>query len=201
MKFEGIILAAGLSSRAGLFKMEFPFGEKMLIQRVIEGMITACSRVIVVGGHKVERIREITKDYSSVRVVFNKNYREGMFGSVQEGVGHIEADAFFLMPGDLPFVTPVVYGALKEALESSEPGYTVFIPTFKGRKGHPVLMRKQLAEEIREEPRDSMLRTVINRNKCLLVKVEEEGILQDIDTIGDYKKFCGSSPAARGTYL
>ena len=79
IKIEGVILAAGFSSRAGTFKMELPFGEKTLIERAIDGMIDTCSRIIVVGGHKIERIREITKKYPTVQVVFNRHYEKGMF--------------------------------------------------------------------------------------------------------------------------
>ena len=188
MNIEGVILAAGFSGRAGTFKMELPFGEKKLIQRVIEGMMDSCSRVIVVGGHRIERIIRLTRKYPAVQVVFNRHYERGMFSSVQEGVGHLEGDAFFIMPGDHPLVDRSVYQRLIAALKSSGPGYNVFIPVFKGRKGHPVLMRKALAAEIRKEPPLSTLRTVIRRHRYLLVEVDREGILLDVDTLEDYKK-------------
>jgi molybdenum cofactor cytidylyltransferase len=188
MNIEGVILAAGFSSRTGTFKMELPFGEKKLIQQVIEEMMDSCSRVIVVGGHKIERVIRLTREYPAVQVVFNRHYERGMFSSVQEGVGHLGGDAFFIMPGDHPLVTREVYHQLIAALKSSAPGYDVFIPVFKGRKGHPVLMKKALAEEIREEPPLSTLRTVIRRRRHFLVEVDREGILLDVDTMADYKK-------------
>lgn len=188
MNIEGVILAAGFSSRTGTFKMELPFGEKKLIERVIEGMSSSCSRVIVVGGHKIERIIRMTQKYPAVQVVFNQHYEKGMFSSVQEGVRHLKGDAFFIMPGDHPLVNQVVYQRLIAALKSSGPEYDVFIPAFKGRKGHPVLMKKPLAKEIRKEPPPSTLRTVIRRHRHLLVEVDQEGILLDVDTLEDYEK-------------
>ncbi len=187
-KIEGVILAAGFSSRTKTFKMELPFGNKTLIERAIEGMIDTCSRIIVVGGHRIERIIEITKKYPTVQVVLNKHYEKGMFSSVQEGVRHLKGDWFFMMPGDYPFINKHVFQKLKKTMETSDSGYDIFIPTSKGRKGHPVLIRKNLKDEILKEPADSTLKTVINRNSCLLVEVGHEGILMDVNTMEDYER-------------
>ena len=86
---EGVILAAGFSSRTGVFKMELPLEGKTLIEHTIHSMVDFCSRVIVVGGHKSERIIEITKNYANVQVVLNPHYRTGMFSSAREGVRHV----------------------------------------------------------------------------------------------------------------
>lgn len=186
VEIEGIILAAGFSSRAGTFKMELPVGEKTLLERVIEGMTPVCSRIIVVAGHQAERVSRITRVYPTVEVVFNRFYEQGMFGSVQEGVRHVRGDLFFIVPGDHPCIPPGIYRQLKEAAEKSNPGEDIFIPAFKGRKGHPVAMKISMAVKILKEPRDSTLRTVIRRNKFQLVEADHEGILWDIDTMEDY---------------
>lgn len=188
MIIEGIILAAGFSSRAGAFKMELPFGRKKLLEIAIETMKNSCSRIVVVAGYRYERILEITQSYPFVHTVVNMDFEKGMFSSVQEGVRHMDGDAFFMTPGDYPFITPRVYGLLTNALETSSQETDVFIPTHNGRKGHPVLMRKRMVKEIMDEPVDSMLKTVINRSAFNLVEVGEEGILIDVDTPRDYVK-------------
>ena len=188
IKIEGVILSAGFSSRTKTFKMELPFGNKTLIERAIEGMIDTCSRIIVVGGHRIERIREMTKKYPTVQVVLNKHYEKGMFSSVQEGVRHLTGDWFFIMPGDYPLITNHVFQKLKKSMEASDPGYDIFIPTSKGRKGHPVLIREKVKDEILREPVDSTLKNVIHRNNCLLVEVDHKGILMDVNTMEDYER-------------
>ncbi|HHF57961.1 MAG TPA: nucleotidyltransferase family protein, partial [candidate division WOR-3 bacterium] len=90
MNIETIVLAAGLSERVGVFKMELPLGDKTLIERTIEGPYQVSSRIIVVGGYKIERLREILSSYEKVEVVFNKNYKRGMFSSVKEGVKYVQ---------------------------------------------------------------------------------------------------------------
>jgi molybdenum cofactor cytidylyltransferase len=168
--------------------MELPMGEKTLLDRTIEGMVGICTRIIVAAGHQAERIRYICSGYSMVEVVFNRFYEEGMFSSVQEGVRNVRGDFFFIVPGDHPCIPAAVYQALMEAAQDSTPEMNVFIPTYKGRKGHPVAMKKHMTVAILEEPRNSTLRTVIQRHQSQMVEVDHEGILWDIDTMEDYRK-------------
>ena len=191
-EIEGIVLGAGFSSRAGTFKMELPFGEKTLLERVIEGMAGICSRIIVVTGYQAERVSSITQKHPAVEVIFNRFYEKGMFSSVQVGVRQGHSDLFFIVPGDYPCISPWVYQRL---IETSGDPYTeadIFIPTFKGQRGHPVALKKSMAVKILNEPQSSTLRTVISRNKYQLVEVEHEGILWDIDTMEDYQKCMGN---------
>jgi molybdenum cofactor cytidylyltransferase len=183
---DGIILAAGFSSRTGVFKMGLPLGEKKLLQQVIDEMIEFCTRVIVVAGYKKEKIIQLTEGYSNLEVVFNPRYRKGMFTSVKEGVKHVKSQWFFLTPGDYPLLTKAIYQKLLDARSKSGP--CIFIPVFNGRKGHPILVKKDLVKELLEEPDDSNLRKFINRKGFALVEVDDDAILLDIDTMEDYQR-------------
>lgn len=182
MKVEGIILAAGFSSRAGTYKPAWPLDGKPLIHHTIDSMAHSCSRIIVVGGHKIKRLKELTRDYAKVQVVFNENYSSGMFTSVKEGVKHLKGDKFFLIPGDCPLVKKEVYRQLLQARGD------IVIPEYRDRKGHPVLIKTSLAEEILREPEDSNLRDFIRRKGYETIEVEDSGILIDIDTKEDFEK-------------
>lgn len=183
---DGIILAAGFSSRTGVFKMGLQWGEKKLVQRVIDEMTELCSLVIVVAGYKKEKIIELTKGYSNLEVVFNPRYTKGMFTSVKEGVKYVKSPWFFLTPGDYPLITKAIYQKLLDARSKS--GQSVFIPVFKGRKGHPILVKKDLVKELLEEPDDSNLRKFINQKGFEPVEVDDDAILVDIDTMEDYQR-------------
>jgi len=183
---DGIILAAGFSSRTGAFKMELQLGEKTLIQHVIDEMKDLCSRVIVVAGYKKERIIELTKGYANLEVVFNPRYPEGMFTSVKEGVKHVKSSWFFLTPGDYPLITKSIYQKLVEARGESD--QDIFIPVFNGRKGHPILVKSDLVKELLEEPDDSNLRKFIHRKGFTSVEADDDAILVDIDTMEDYHR-------------
>jgi molybdenum cofactor cytidylyltransferase len=187
MKVDGVIVAAGFSRRARAFKMELPLGDKTLIQRTIEGIANVCSRVIVVAGYKSEKIFPLEKKYGQVSVVFNPHYANGMFTSIREGIKHVKSDWFFFIPGDYPLVTGAVYQRLLEAL-SQFPTAAIFIPVFKKRKGHPILVKSSLAEELLSEPEDSNLRIFIRRKGFVPVEVDDDSILLDIDTREDYHR-------------
>ena len=182
MNIEGIVLAAGFSKRARIFKMELMLDNKTMIEQSIRGMYNICSKIIVVGGYRIERIRKILKKYSKVDIVFNKNYKKGMFSSVKAGIKHIKSDKFFLLPGDIPFVNEEVYKKILY-IEGE-----IVIPSYKGIKGHPVLIKSTLKDEILAEPDDSNLKIFINRKGYTLINIEDEAILLDIDTIEDYDK-------------
>lgn len=182
MDIEGIVLAAGLSKRAGIFKMELMLQNKTMIEQSIQGMYNICSKIIVVGGYRIERIRKILKNYSKVKIVLNRNYKNGMFSSVKTGILHIKSDKFFLLPGDVPFVKKEVY---KKMLSIQG---DIVIPSYKARKGHPVLIKSYLINEILAEPENSNLKRFINKKGYSLVEVEDKAILIDIDTLEDYNK-------------
>ena len=186
MDIEGIVLAAGFSSRMGKFKMEMSLNGKTLIERSVESLDKVCSKIIVVAGYKIERIKEILKSYEKVEVVFNKEFEKGMFSSVKIGISQIKAEKFFLLPGDIPFVNEDVFKKLL-----SKKG-DIIIPVFQGRKGHPVLINSSLINEILNEPEDSNLKLFIDTKGFSTVEVQDESILIDIDTEEDYLNYSSS---------
>lgn len=182
MQIEGIVLAGGFSSRVGTYKMELELDGKKLIEKTIEGMAEVCSKIYVVGGYQVERLQKIFFKNSKIEVVFNANYINGMYSSIQEGVKHIRGERFFIMPGDCPLVSSKIYKHLLE-IEGD-----IIIPSFNGRKGHPILLAGHLAREILEDSIVSNLRKFIGKHLYKLAQVDEESILFDVDTMEDYRK-------------
>ncbi|MEO8169148.1 MAG: nucleotidyltransferase family protein, partial [bacterium] len=178
-RFEGIILAAGASSRAGSFKMELPLGDKTLIERSIEGMYNVCSRIIVVAGFRIERVRELLSHYSKVEVVENRNWQRGMFSSVQCGVRHLDAERFFLLPADVPLVPESVYLKLLSAENN------IVVPKYCGRNGHPIVLHRSIVRIILSEPETSNLRRLIQECGFKSVPVEHKDILVDVDSPED----------------
>ena len=177
---EGVVLAAGLSSRSRRYKMTLPLGDRTVLERTIEGMVPFVDRVIVVLGSRAERLRALLAGHRSVSLVYNERYREGMFSSVRAGVAQVNAARFFLLPGDQPLIAPQVYARLLAVQDA------VVIPTYQGRKGHPVLLQRDLVSQILAMPAEATLRDAIERSGYTAVAVEDEGILLDLDTAKDY---------------
>ena len=181
---EGVILAAGLSSRIGEFKPALPVDGKPMVARCIEGMSGVCGRIIVVGGHEIERLRPLLQGFSHVECVENASYRLGMFTSVKAGLAAIRADRCFILPADVPLVPPDVYRVLLSI--SAE----IVIPAFQGRTGHPVCLSKTVLPRILREPDTSSLRDVIRAIGATTVEAGAEEILIDIDTPEAYERIC-----------
>jgi len=176
---QGIILAAGYSSRAQTNKMLLTYAQKPLIVHAIEGMRPFVSTLFVITGHYHEEIKEVVEGMEKVVILRNEHYGEGMFTSVLLGVSHTTED-FFILPGDCPLVKNATYDAL---LKGSG---TVRVPVYRGQTGHPLFITKELKEELLGEPRGSNLKVFRNRHNYEIIKVDDANILTDIDTQADY---------------
>jgi len=178
---EGVVLAAGLSSRSGQYKMTLPLDDKTVIEKSIEGMYGLVSRIIVVVGWKAEQVQSLLAAYPKVECVLNQDFRAGMFSSVKVGVAQVRAPRFFLLPGDHPLIGPGVYTQMLAVTGD------IVIPTFGGRRGHPVLFSRRLIPGILRYPSNGALRDYIHSQEHMEVEVGQEGILTDIDTLEDYQ--------------
>jgi molybdenum cofactor cytidylyltransferase len=183
-QLEGIVLAAGLSTRTGKFKLIQPLGDKKLIEWSISTISSICKRTIVVGGYNYQHLKEVLEKYPDITLVYNKNYKDGMFSSVKCGVRQVNAERFFILPGDQPFVRQDTY--LKLLSFEKE----IVIPRYKGKKGHPVLINGSLAPEILAMPDDSSLRDFIYKKNSLCVDVDDPGVLIDVDNFTDLQYAC-----------
>lgn len=182
MKIEGIILAAGFSSRAGVFKMSLDFNGKTVLESSICNMKKFCSKIYVVAGYKIEVIKDILKPYNDIEVVFNENYEEGMFSSVKKGIECLKGDRFFITPGDYPCIKQETYSALLNTEGR------IVIPVYEGIKGHPILLDTLVGKELLKSDKFHNLREYISSSGFTTVEVDDRGILKDIDTIDDYKE-------------
>jgi molybdenum cofactor cytidylyltransferase len=179
---EGVILAAGSSARAGTFKPALDLGGKPMIGRCLEGMLQVCSRVVVVGGFALERLRDLVREIPGVVCVENPDYRNGMFTSVKVGLSHVRGEACFVLPVDTPLVPAGVYRSLAAS------NALIAVPTFRGVRGHPLFLKASLIPAILGEPDTSSLREFIRRTGPTLITVDSDSVLLDIDTHQDYER-------------
>jgi len=181
---QGIILAGGFSSRIGMNKMTLPFRDKPLICQTIASMAPSVSQIFVVTGHYHDDINRAIKDIPNVTVIYNPNHSLGMFTSVLAGIEHVSEDVF-IIPGDYPLVQASTYHLLLNAIGIQR------VPTFQGRRGHPLFITKPLVEALKVEPKESNLKAFRNRYNLALVETNDPGILIDIDTIEDHQSLLG----------
>lgn len=179
---DGVLLAAGRSSRAGTFKMEALLGGKPLLEWSLETLAAVCERIIVVTGFAAEKVRRLAAGRPGVEVVVNEDYALGMLSSIQTGIRLVRAPRFFLLPGDMPMVKTEVYRQLLPC------GAEIAVPAHRGRRGHPVLISSRLIPEILAEPAVSSLGRFIALRTAETIDVDDPGILADLDDQADMKK-------------
>ncbi len=188
---SAIILAAGEGSRIGTPKALLKANGRSFIERVIDTLIIAgIEDITVVLGADAENTKTLI-DTSVVEVVYNPDYSGGQFSSIKKAVENIRPIGdIAIFPVDHPLVEPNTVSLLIEA-SSTDKGNKAFIPVYKGRNGHPVLLKKQLVKDIINAERDTTLRDIIWKDPSVIhrVIVDDPGIIMDIDTPNDYKQY------------
>ena len=175
---DTIILAGGMSKRFKRNKLATLYNGKPLICHVIETFLEFSENVTIVTGHY--DLQYLT-DYitnKKIRIINNSEYQNGMFTSVKTGVSITEND-FFLIPGDYPLVKPQTIQKIVDSFG------TIRVPIYKGRKGHPIFISKELIQPLLNEPSDSNLKVFRDRHTVNYITVDDEGILLDVDTLND----------------
>ena len=196
MRVVGLLLAAGASRRMGTPKQLLPFGDRTVLEQGVANFRSAgVDSTVVVLGHAPAAIRDELPDLFAddhVVVTVNGRHAEGMFTSVQCGIRAADAtsaDAVLLSLVDQPFIPPSVYSAVTRAHASAR--VMVTIPTYGGRRGHPVALSMQLRDAIlAPDDLDTNLREVIRAHEAdtQLVPVDGEEILRDMDLPAEYAR-------------
>lgn len=192
---ECIILAAGLSSRMGAWKMMLPWEESTVLDSAIEHALGFCQRVILVTGYRAEELHVRYGSHPSVTLAYNPDYRDGMFSSVRCGVMQTRGEYFFLALGDMPTVNAQVYARLWEAR-----GPACCVPEFANYRGHPALLPGDMRRIILAAPSSGMLKPLMQDFGRKGVQVEEPAIHEDVDTPDQYLELC-SVPRGKGQWL
>ncbi len=184
-----IILAAGASTRMNRQKLLLPFNGKTIIETVVENVLQSVnSNVIVVLGSHRKQIQEQLVKYD-IKLCVNENYMDGMLSSAICGFSALpeEAKAVLIFLGDQPQVPSEVTDLVIKAWQHSDKG--IIMPTFKGKRGHPVLIETKYKMEINRLDPEKGLRTLSEKFKDDVFEVEclVPDILWDIDTPEEYE--------------
>lgn len=193
-QYGAVILAAGLSSRMKQFKPLLPVDGQPAIEGLAETLQSAGIRdIIVVTGYRREALFDVIRQRQMTEA-YNERYEQGMFTSVQAGLAKAGASfpgrrGFFLVPADCPLITIRALRELMAAADREEAGGRFFVPTFEGKKGHPLLIPAQRIREIVSYGGDGGLKAITDRHdeEMIRVPVPDEEILLDMDTPEGYE--------------
>jgi molybdenum cofactor cytidylyltransferase len=182
---SAILLAAGEARRMGKLKQLMPLGKTTIVEQTIDNLLASrVNEVIVVLGHRAE---EVMKRIAArpIKMVVNPLYRQGMSTSIVAGLTFIDsrAQAVMLALGDQPFVDSPTINKLIKEFEAHDRG--IAIPTYKGKRGHPLIFSIKYKAQLSGLKGDIGGREIIKRHPedILEVAVKCEGIVIDVDTM------------------
>ena len=179
-----VILSAGASSRMGRPKALLPYREGTFLEHLIE--VTRHPRIGVtriVLGAGAEAIQSAAKLDPSL-VVVNSEWEKGQLSSICAGIRSLEGtatDGMVLWPVDHPLVSARLVGDLVERFYAERKA--IVLPTYDGRRGHPVIFASALYAELLAAPFDKGARAVVwaHAADVLEVPTDEEGVVLNIN--------------------
>lgn len=195
---NALLISAGYSGRMGKFKPLIKLNNKTFVSQITEKLLSVCQEVTIVTGYRnfdvEEEIRNIFQSENNelaerVKCVFNPDYKDEMFSSVQVGLASMQNSEWVLFHFvDQPGLPQSFYEELVDQIEDK---YDWIQPVWDMKEGHPVLFNKKIIPMVLESPsyyRMKLIRSNDDVRKKYWIS-DYNLILEDIDTQDDLKKF------------
>jgi molybdenum cofactor cytidylyltransferase len=206
MRFA-VLPAAGKSLRMGRPKLSLPLGERTILEHVLAALHQAGVEhiLVVLPPHGGELATVARKAGAYVHLLAEET--ADMRATVQQGLSWLEQrfpprsdDAWLLVPADHPTLSSSVVGELDKA-HKNHPECSIFVPTFDGRRGHPLALTWRHVAGMRAHVAGEGWNSYVRQHADDVreVAVETESVLWDLDTPEDYERlrrnwptqFCG----------
>jgi molybdenum cofactor cytidylyltransferase len=200
-RIAALVLAAGQSRRMGRNnKLLAEIDGIAMVRRTAENILQSRARpVIAVTGHERERT-EATLDGLDLSFAHNTAYADGLSTSMKAGIAALDedVDGILVCLGDMPRVSPETVDKLISAFDPLE-GRAICVPTWRGKRGNPVLWARRFFEEMMDVSGDVGARHLIGTHGELVVEVEmkDDGVMIDVDTPDALAKLNAASGAKR----
>jgi molybdenum cofactor cytidylyltransferase len=190
----GVVLSAGMSSRMGRPKALLPIGATSFVEWIVTSLRkTTIEKIVIVLGHNVAEI-EAKIRHLPVTILVNRDHAQGQLSSLIVALRALEkenVDGILLHLVDHPFLNPELVNLMIERFYESKK--LIVVPTYKGRRGHPVIFSSRLFGELLSAPLDQGAKSVVRAHAAdtLEIETDDEGITYDIDTPEEYRRRVG----------
>ena len=197
MIINGLILAAGMSSRMQQFKPLMKIEEKTIIETTVDHMLEAgVDQITVVLGYRGSEIQQVLesdeKRIERLKFAYNSKYATTqMLDSTKIGLKELGiCDRFFLAPGDMPAISVKTYQILSDIAVNNS-GFKVLFPTLEGYRKHPPLISWSCRDDMLQFQGNG-LRELWKEYKDEIAEIplDDYGCTIDVDTPEDYQKLC-----------
>ncbi|MFQ5985256.1 MAG: NTP transferase domain-containing protein [Alphaproteobacteria bacterium] len=185
-RVAALVLAAGQSRRMGkVNKLLAEVDGIAMVTRVVDAVLASKAHpVVVVTGFEAEAVSAALKG-RKVHFVHNPDYAEGLSTSLTRGITALpnDVDGALVCLGDMPRVKKKLINKLITAFNPAE-GRGICVPTYRGKRGNPVLWARRFFPEMREVAGDVGARHLIGAHDEVVREVasDDDGVLVDVDT-------------------
>lgn len=171
----------------GCCKQLLPFPERPVITHCLETILSAgIDRIILVLAEPYGAAIRAAVSHIPLTVAWNPQANSDMAGSLRAGLPLLPADTtgVLVFVPDHPLVSPATCRELVSRHDSAPE--SILIPTFQGRKGHPVLLPAAIVHQLGSH---CSLRDLIatHGERVTLLPTEDEGTVLDQDTPAAYE--------------
>lgn len=186
----GILLAAGFSRRFG--------ASNKLLQALPDGCpiaLAAAKRLIKAMPFSIAVVRPENKVLADLlqgagfKVCFCREQETEMADSLAAAIkfsAHFTeaGDGFIIALADMPYIDSQTTAAIASKLSEAA---SIVVPTYQGKRGHPVGFSAQFRGELESLHGDEGARSILKRypNEIVFLECDDAGILADIDTPAD----------------
>jgi molybdenum cofactor cytidylyltransferase len=178
------ILAAGESRRMGRPKALLPLDGLTFVEHLLAAVRHPRVEIVrVVLGSNAEQIRaQLHLDSGTIAV--NENWRRGQLSSIQVAIRSLPTGAtegLLLCPVDHPLITACLVSQLIAEFDASQK--LIALPTHLGRRGHPVIFRHSLYDELLAASPDVGARQVVwaHAGEIAEVPTDQAGVIQNLN--------------------
>ncbi len=178
-----VILSGGESRRMGSPKALLPYQGRPFLEHLLE--VTAHPKIgarrIVLGAH-AEPIRKALKIHA-VEVIINEEWEKGQLSSIHAAIRRLPpgTDGMLLCLVDHPLVSAALVNDLIEKFYARQ--RLIVLPTYNGKRGHPIIFSSRLYGELLAAPMDVGARAVVwaHGSETEEVPTNEEGVVLNLN--------------------
>jgi molybdenum cofactor cytidylyltransferase len=179
-----IVLAAGSSSRLGLPKQLLQYKNKSLLKTIVEkGLMVRPLELVVVLGYEVGRMEDELKNLK-LRIVINRDWREGIASSVRAGIKAVDdrADGALISLCDQPAITSELLSNLISICTDEIP---IAATEYNHVLGVPACYQRSMFPELLSLQGDTGAKYIISLNKARVAGYPFPDAAIDVDTLDD----------------
>ncbi len=185
---HALVLAAGAGTRFGGRKLLAPWRGRPLVAWALESAFAApVEGVTLVTGADASAVGAAAREAAAGRPLAMEraeDWARGLSGSLRAGLARVpsEAAGAFVFLGDMPRIPAEVAPCLAAAWFARRAAAAA--PVWEGRRGHPVLLGRELFAEAMalEGDRGAGALLAYMGARLALVEADDGGVLFDVDT-------------------